>query len=237
MYRPRQSVPTRQIATALRRKKCSVKKYAIRVEHSGEGRQVGMFDFNIDLLFNVTGRLQFWHYRTKVLTVDFDKTCLTDHGARNVSRTTDRRITEWLSAIEYRMYFVHAETNKQVDIRSVTMACATVSSDWWLMPDDDLRRYARRRNGAAVARTEAFIRFRNNAPWIVKDEAGDLWYYPERYSSLIHTQYKEVARFLEDNWRWYTGRWEPDGTYGYCFIDEAAQKRWKARQKRVSRKT
>lgn len=160
----------------------------------------------------LTGRMDFWHYESRVLSVDFDQDLITDYGFLGFSSTTTRYLNAWLS--ELRQASVHHMVSLAMDLHPL---------DWTRTVHNTLR--------GAGHHEDMWQRFRAGVPWAKK--IGDNWWFhgPSFSEALLGQYYAGRDAVLTDmGWHWFTCDWDAEGRWSKRFIDADAERRWNKRQ-------
>lgn len=161
----------------------------------------------------LTGQMHFWHCESRVLSVDFDKDLITDHGFTGFSSTTSRYLGVWMT--ELRAAGIH---------QMVSLADDLQPFDWTRTTNNRLR--------GAGFHEEMWQRFRAGVPWVKRID-GAWWFHGPSFSSVLMQQYlKGRDDVLNDgvSWHWFTYDWDAEGRWSKRFIDDAAERRWHKRQ-------
>jgi hypothetical protein len=160
----------------------------------------------------VTGQMCFWHYQSKVMSVDFDRDLVTDHGFTGYSPTTSAYLRVWLALLQQAGVW-HA-VSLSVDFRPFNWTCT----------EKQVR-------GAGYHK-DMWERFRAGAPWVRKHD-GAWWFHGPSYQQTLVGLYEASRQdVLKDgvSWRWFTYDWDAEGRWSKRFIDANAERRWNKRQ-------
>jgi hypothetical protein len=195
-----------QIEKALRNGETTQSKSNTRVLFEGKAEQILSFEGSRRI---ATGRLSFWHWRSQVLAIDFDRDMVTDFGYTGFSHSTTANIGGWLSTL--------------ISIKFLGMR--SLSGDVWAPTwtstrrDDDLH-----------------AKFHAGAPW-VKQIDGVPWFHGPSYDAEIAESGRYLTAQLCDgiNWRWFTADWV-NGRWTKRFIDKNAEAKWNARNARLEKR-
>jgi hypothetical protein len=196
-----------EIHTALKRGECTGK--SCLITFTGTNHELWSFD---GLTRFITGMMHFQHYKTRVLSVDFDNDQVTDYGYTGHTMATSRYLTEWRYALQR--------------LRAQNMWSLRASANpfaWTRTENHKLR---------GVAHEAMWQRFRAKAPW-VKNIEGVWWFAGRAYSRDLEDEYHDShSALLGDtgDWRWFTYDWNAQGEWARRFIDADAERRWNKRQ-------
>lgn len=161
----------------------------------------------------LTGQMHFWHCESRVLSIDFDKDLITDHGFTGFSPTTSRYLSTWMT--ELRGANIHHMVSLADDLRPF---------DWTRTVNNRLR--------GAGFHEEMWQRFRAGVPWVKRID-GSWWFYGPGWSHALDVEYRQSrANLLSDgvSWRWFIYDWDAEGRWSKRFIDADAERRWNKRQ-------
>ena len=162
-----------------------------------------------------SGLMQFYHYGTRVLAVDFTRDRITDFGYTGYSMTTNMYLNAWTRALGNMLF--------------QGMECLRSATNPFRWTCTNANYFFARGEGHAK---DMFMRFRARAPW-VKTIDGSLWFCGQHYDSRLEDHFDSVRRsILQDGvgWHWFTADWNEHGAWGKRFIDDAAKKRWEKRE-------
>lgn len=177
------------------------------------------------LYWRATGRMQFKHWSTAVLEIDFDRDMITDFGYTGYSMTTDRNLQGWWRAIRRAQF---------LGMRSTDVG--TNPFRWTQNPARGPRRTGREpRKTKSVE--DMFTRFCARVPW-VRRVAGEAWFVGAKYAPVLEDHYDTVRQeILNDNvsWHWFTADWNERGQWAKRFIDDVAKARWEKREAKQRR--
>lgn len=165
-----------------------------------------------------SGVIRAYHYGSKILEVNLNRKCLSTFGMGNYSQSTGQNVMGWLWNIA-RAFPIDAKfTARNGD----TFTASSNRVRWTCFDHSE---------------PTMFDLFRSNLPCVTYD--GSAWWYHWEFDddTLLDTYYKCTQDLAtKQNWRWFTYRWI-DGVWTRAFIDDAAVKRWKAKQKRTRKAT
>jgi hypothetical protein len=187
------------------------------------------------------GTLEFMHYDTRVLSVNFDSSRITDYGFDGYSTTTDRNIREWVSAMRQLGYIPKY----------------TLPYNWAAWTANGRARRPRRRQGKSLNNVqkadELFDEFRRLAPWcgftqFSTDGPMTRWFDWDKYDDKFAQRYWDSKRFLatDQNYRYFTYVWDMSWMRACLpwplphhwirrFISGDAERRWKKRERKHGR--
>jgi hypothetical protein len=204
------------IEKALRRGGVRYNRTNIEIKFKGDAHPLITFE---GPAWVAAGMLEFYHYDTRVLSVDFTRDRITDFGYTGHSMTTNRYLSAWKRALGD-MFFQAVEC-----LRSETNVFRWTATT---------NTYFERGKGHA---SQMFARFRAKAPW-VKQINGTPWFCARQYDHALEDHFDKLRReILSDgvSWHWFTADWNAHGQWGKCFIDDAAKKRWEKREAKLLR--
>lgn len=161
----------------------------------------------------LTGQMEFWHYESRVLMLDFDKDLITDFGFDGHSPTTSLNIRGWMQAL--RAANIHAMYSLHEDLRPLE----------WTRTENNVIR-------GAGFHEDMWQRFRAGVPW-VKKIGGVGWFHGPSFSRVRMDSYNRGRDdVLNDgvSWHWFTYDWDVAGNWSKRFIDATAERRWNKRQ-------
>jgi hypothetical protein len=207
-----------QVMTALRRGASDNARTSTRVRFDGEAEMFSTFQ---GPRWFAVGRLDFWHYDSRVMTVDFNKDLVTDFGYLGYSAVTTRTISGWMRVL-HGMRFTHT---------------ASLDGSFW--PFDWTWDYGvspKARPRGEGWHEEMRDRFRARAPWVTTVD-GQAWFHGPGWDPVLWDRYNTLRRELlgDRTHVWYTADWDAKGHWTKRFIDADAKRRWDAAQKRRQR--
>jgi len=167
----------------------------------------------------LTGRLTCWYYSSRIFSVDFDNTRLTDFGMSGYSVSTTNNIRKWRGALAH---FWNT---------AIPGVCVP-SSALWLSPswttDPEQCEYSSEWH--KILR----INFVKRAPWLHQDAESTWWFDWSAFDEGLYTEFYSSQAFLlrDQHWRYFTYDWNERGEWAKKFLGIDAERRFKARLKR-----
>ncbi len=203
-----------QIFKAIKRGHTSNSKTNTRIEFDGKAQHLSTFE---GPRWIGQGTMSFFHWSTRVLEVDFDNDRITDFGLMGYSFTTNRNISGWACELR-RMHFI--------GMRSLELDVWPF--DWTLCgirnPNSPLNQLDKLSCGEQLR-----VKYRTGAPW-VKEINGYPWFHGALFDPAVNENADRVfGEIFKDkvSWHWFTADWM-NGLWTKRFIDDAAEKRWRA---------
>lgn len=184
-----------------------------RVVFEGEAERIGTFE---GPRWFASGRMSFWYYESRVLAVDFDRDMVTDFGYIGYSMTTNQNIGGWYDGLR-RMFFVGLHC----------LDYSVGALNWTISGRHNEKSLARPEN-QKTHEDKLYAKYRTGAPWVRRID-GDPWFDARRFDPEAVTRAGLLNGEICDglNWRWFTASWV-NGLWTKQFIDEHAERRWKA---------
>jgi hypothetical protein len=202
-----------QVEKALRNGETRQSKTNTRVTFEGKCERIQTFEGS---RWFAAGRMEFWHWRARVLAVDFNRDMVTDFGYTGFSVSTNSNISGWLEQLQ-RMGFL--------GMRSFEPFVWPL--DWTVSGRYNSRSPARLKDDLSHSECLRAV-FHMGAPW-VKQVDGDPWFHGPSYDAAVVENAENVFEEISKDglgWRWFTADWV-NGLWTKRFIDEGAEKRWK----------
>lgn len=201
------------IEKALREGRSQHKRTNIVMRFRGEAHPLSTFE---GPAWVASGMMEFFHYDSHVMSVDFTRDRITDFGYTGHSMTTNAYLGAW------------SRTLGNMDFQNVECLRSETNPFRWTATRHT---YFERGKGHA---TEMFARFRAKVSW-VKWIHGTPWFCARAYDPALMEHYSQLRRqILSDgvSWHWFTADWNEHGQWGKRFIDDTAKKRWEKREAR-----
>ena len=201
---------TEQLEKTLRKGGTKHKKTNTEIEFVGQAERFTTFE---GLCWTATGRMEFRHWGTRVMAVDFDRDMITDFGYTGYSMTTDKNLRGWSRALR------NAEFQGMQSLNTETQPFRWTDT------------HKRGPRGAGYAEA-MFERFCAGVPWIKRID-GVAWFDGAKFSPALEDHYDVLRReILSDgvSWHWFTADWNKRKQWAKRFIDDAAKARWDKRE-------
>lgn len=206
-----------QIQRAIRNGRAWSNKHNTEVTFEGDARSLSTFE---GPRLSMTGKMDFWHWESHVMSVDFDRDMITDFGYMGYSHTTSNNIRCWHRTL--------------CDMEFMGMESLLYSGCAFLWTDVGRRRH----DGTTAHREPIWERFRTRVPW-VRREGYSLWFAGALFDVTLMERYRTVYDEIHKDkvsWHWFKGDWDPaTGAWQKSYIDDAARvrhERWLARRAR-----